>query len=288
MGADGQEPHAKAISADELRTLMATRPEGEYLLIDVREPEEYQLGHLPGARSMPLSEVDDAPPISDLAAHTVLYCHTGVRSKRAADALARKLASKGVYALDGGLDAWRGRTVQDFPNVLVFDGAGSLEDLLLRAMDLEKGAHRLYEALCTHFQGSRIRPVIEELLRAEVGHGRSLYKVLEQCSTRELEPFETLFANLTGDVVENGAYLDEMLLVAGEVGRDDEPALLELALGVEYMAYDLYRNLADRVRDQKHREVFVALAAQEKGHAQHVLRALGRLASDSETDARLR
>ncbi|MFW5741463.1 MAG: rhodanese-like domain-containing protein [Myxococcota bacterium] len=279
MGAEKLVPfRASAISADELKRMISSRREREFMLVDVREPQEYKVGHLPGARLLPLSEFEHGPPPPDLAPYTVLYCYTGVRSKRAADQLARVLSREGIYALDGGLNAWRGTTVQDFPNVHVFDGVGTLRDVLLRALDLEKGAHRLYEMLCEHFASSRIRPALQELLEAEVAHGRQLYRSLQELDPDQTEPFESFYMHLTGDIVENGAYLDEMLLVASEIEGDEEAALLELALGVEYMAYDLYRNLSHRMKDDDQRKVFVALAEHEKQHVHHVLRALDDLA----------
>ena len=279
MGVEQDPSRVDSISADELRRLIESRSEDDYLLIDVREPEEYEVGHLPGARLLPVSHLEEDAPSLPPAAQTVLYCHTGVRSRQAANHIIRKLSRDGVYVLDGGLNAWRGHTLEDFPNVHVFDGAGALPDVILRALDLEKGAHRLYEMLCEHFATSRLQPILEELRQAEVAHGRVLFGALKKCSTKELPPFEELFANLTGDIVENGAYLDEMLLVASEMEHDDEASLLELALGVEYMAYDLYRSLSHRVEDAEQKRLFSGLAAQEKGHVSFVLKALAGLAS---------
>ena len=46
------------LTADELKILVDTRLEKDYLLIDVRQPSEYERGHIPGARLMPLAEVE--------------------------------------------------------------------------------------------------------------------------------------------------------------------------------------------------------------------------------------
>ena len=64
---------------------------GEALVVvDVREPWEFQMGHLPAATNMPLSQlgsrIDDLNPDQD----HVLYCHHGVRSLRATMALAER------------------------------------------------------------------------------------------------------------------------------------------------------------------------------------------------------
>lgn len=86
-----------------------------YYLLDVRRPEEHALAALPGSKLIPLnelvaraSEIDapDGVPI-------VVYCHHGVRSRMAADALAR-LGHREVYSLAGGIDAW---SVQVDPRV---------------------------------------------------------------------------------------------------------------------------------------------------------------------------
>jgi len=45
------------INADELRWYMQNHREGEYLLVDVRQPREYGQGHIAGARLLPLGEL---------------------------------------------------------------------------------------------------------------------------------------------------------------------------------------------------------------------------------------
>ncbi len=51
--------HVKTIDADEARKWLEERAEGSYTLLDVREPEEYEQGHIPGAVLIPLSELPD-------------------------------------------------------------------------------------------------------------------------------------------------------------------------------------------------------------------------------------
>ena len=51
--------HVKTVDADEARKWLEERPDGSYTLLDVREPEEYEQGHLPGAVLIPLSELPD-------------------------------------------------------------------------------------------------------------------------------------------------------------------------------------------------------------------------------------
>lgn len=51
--------HVKTTDADAGRKWLEERPEGSYTLLDVREPEEYEQGHIPGALLIPLSELPD-------------------------------------------------------------------------------------------------------------------------------------------------------------------------------------------------------------------------------------
>ena len=55
----------KTMDADESRKWLDEHSEGSYTLLDVREPEEYEEGHIPGALLIPLSELPDRLPEID-------------------------------------------------------------------------------------------------------------------------------------------------------------------------------------------------------------------------------
>ncbi|PYS81619.1 MAG: rhodanese [Acidobacteria bacterium] len=77
----------------------------ELLLIDVREPEEYELARLEGARLLPLSLFNEWAPSLDREQETVFMCHHGVRSAQVCAFLARQGFTK-IYNLVGGIDRW--------------------------------------------------------------------------------------------------------------------------------------------------------------------------------------
>jgi rhodanese-related sulfurtransferase len=49
----------KTMDAEESRKWLDERPDGSVTLLDVREPEEYEEGHIPGSVLIPLSELPD-------------------------------------------------------------------------------------------------------------------------------------------------------------------------------------------------------------------------------------
>ena len=79
---------------------------GEQLeIIDVREPYEWQIAHIPGARLVPLERIAAEIPRLDKSKETILYCKVGARSMYAAQQLADAGVSD-VRNLAGGILRW--------------------------------------------------------------------------------------------------------------------------------------------------------------------------------------
>lgn len=96
--------HDQKISQEEARERMEA---GDVIVLDVREQEEYDSGHIPGAVLLPLGAIDGesaAEVIPEKDAAVLVYCRSGSRSKRAAKALA-ELGYTGVYEF-GGIMTW--------------------------------------------------------------------------------------------------------------------------------------------------------------------------------------
>ena len=81
---------------------------GDCLLLDVRERREYEAGHLPNARSMPLSQLEIWTSELDKERLLILYCRSGHRARRCAEALSAR-GFRHVRVLDGGYSAWSAR-----------------------------------------------------------------------------------------------------------------------------------------------------------------------------------
>lgn len=88
----------------------------DFLLIDVREADEWQRGHLPTAlfASKGIIERDIEKIAPELDAEIILYCGGGSRSALAADNLQR-MGYTNVWSMDGGFRGWvdAGNSVED-------------------------------------------------------------------------------------------------------------------------------------------------------------------------------
>ncbi len=91
------------ISPEELRRRI--RENTAPLLLDVREPWEHELTHLPGSVLVPLGDLSARQSELNPERETIVYCHHGVRSVEAAFALARA-GFRHVYNLRGGIDSY--------------------------------------------------------------------------------------------------------------------------------------------------------------------------------------
>jgi adenylyltransferase/sulfurtransferase len=91
------------IAPVELAERLARRD--DLLVVDVREPDEWRLGHIAGARHVPLARLLDALPEIGAARDVVIYCKTGPRSVQAARRL-REMGHTRVRVLDGGILRW--------------------------------------------------------------------------------------------------------------------------------------------------------------------------------------
>ena len=88
----------------------------DLLLVDVREPDEYRLGHLPGAVPIPRGIIEPSADLRFPNRHpvlsqarkrrVVLYCATGGRSALACDVL-QEMGFENVASLAGGYGAWQ-------------------------------------------------------------------------------------------------------------------------------------------------------------------------------------
>lgn len=97
------ESNVKNVSPDEAEKLIKADP--KTIVLDVRTPEEFAKGHIPGAKNVDFNEDDFAKKVGalDPATPVIVHCAAGGRSTQALPSLKDK---KVVYHLNKGFKAW--------------------------------------------------------------------------------------------------------------------------------------------------------------------------------------
>ena len=101
----GEEIMYKQISQEEAKRIMDS--EEEHIILDVREQEEFDEGHIPGAILIPYTEIENKAEeiLTDKNAQILVYCRSGRRSKIASESLA-KLGYTNIKEFGGIID-WK-------------------------------------------------------------------------------------------------------------------------------------------------------------------------------------
>lgn len=78
------------------------------VVVDVCEAEEFAVGHVGGAKNIPLNSLEEklAAAVKNKTLPLILVCQTGARSARAV-AIAKKLGYEQAQSMAGGLKSWR-------------------------------------------------------------------------------------------------------------------------------------------------------------------------------------
>jgi rhodanese-related sulfurtransferase len=95
----------QTLTAPELAAWLADTSRPKPMLLDVREPWEFQTCHIEGATPMPMNAVPARLQELDEDAPTVCICHHGARSASVATFLERNGFTQ-VINLTGGVHAW--------------------------------------------------------------------------------------------------------------------------------------------------------------------------------------
>lgn len=257
------------ISVEQVKKIASSHHEKNYVLVDVRQENEYQNEHIPGATLIPLAELAQREAELPVDRPLIFYCRSGKRSQAAATLIAssRSDQKNELYNMVGGIMAWNGTVLSGIPDLKTFTEAGSLGQVFHQALELERGAERFYTALLDQVTEEKLKKPLATLAQAEEGHARILHRhwgALE----KDVAPFDEIYGQLSGDLVEGNQDI-ETLLHFFEANME-RPCLtaMEMALQIECMAYDMYRNLAHNFRDKPLAAAFFDIAQSEKSHIQ--------------------
>jgi rhodanese-related sulfurtransferase/rubrerythrin len=260
-----------SLEAEAAKDYMARHREGEYTLLDVRQPGEYEESHLPGARLLPLPQLPDFYKELDPEKPILVHCAVGGRSRVAAQMLSG-WGFKEVYNLAGGIKAFQGHKAAG-PQELNLDlvrGDETPAEIITLAYGMEKALQFFYETLQKQTPDQELQDLFGKLARVEAEHAQRLLEVYGQVEPggRDLPAFE---AGVVPHTLEGG-FDARKFLETNQSHLKTVPQVLDLAMMLETQALDLYLRFARRCSQAQTQEVLFTLAAEEKAH----LASLGR------------
>lgn len=259
----------KSIDAVEARRYL-NRAAGEaFTLLDVRQPGEYEAGHLPGAKLIPLPELGARLAELDADKPTVVYCAIGGRSRVAAQVLAAK-GFREVLNLSGGIKAWNSQKAigpEDL-GLNLFSGNEAPEETLVAAYSLEEGLREFYGSMAAQIKAERARRLFEKLSAIEVKHQDRLFNEYRRVSGSVLTR-EEFAEKVVAPAMEGGLTTQDYLrLYQPDLEVPEE--VVSLAMAIEAQALDLYQRAADRAGTTESRNVLVQIADEERAHLEQL------------------
>lgn len=247
-----------SISAEQAKELLASHAPGEFTLLDVRQPGEYQEFHLPGAHLIPLRELPDRIKELDRNRETIVYCRSGARSNAACQIL-RGHSFPRVLNMSGGILQWQGHKVQGSSNQgLEFFLRKDFDSAFAMAYQMEAGLKEFYLILKDETEDPRFRKILHELARFEDGHMAKLRARYSQASPKEIDTQEP--------VAEGGITLSALTGTFGDQ-LDSPETIYHLAMQFEAQALDLYLRLSRKYdSDPTLHSFYRQMAEEEQKH----------------------
>jgi rhodanese-related sulfurtransferase/rubrerythrin len=266
---------AKSFDAITARDYMNRRGSDEFTLLDVRQPEEYEGEHLPGAKLIPLAELNGRLSELDPNKPTLVYCAIGGRSRAASQLLAGKGFSE-VYNLSGGIKAWKSEKAvgAEDQGLDLFSGAESPPETLVVAFGLEEGLRTFYELMVRKVKNENARRLFEKLSGIEVKHQERIFNEYLRLTGSSMSRID--FAQTIVPTAMEGGLTTEDFLQRYQPDLENPVEIISLAMAIEAQALDLYQRAADRPVPQATKTALMQIATEERSH----LEQLGKLFKD--------
>jgi rhodanese-related sulfurtransferase/rubrerythrin len=256
---------SRDMSVAEAKKFLEEQQEGEYTLLDVRQPEEHEQARLPGGRLLPLPDLFDRIDLLDPEKPLIIYCRSGNRSGMAAQYLSARGFTE-VYNLSGGIQAWQGGIAagpMDFGMNLI-TGKESPAEILLLAYGMEEGLREFYERMRSSASHPPASNLFDRLAAIEVRHKEMVFELYRE-HDRHVESPRALEERVLPEVMEGGLTTDEILAENGHLLRSLQD-IVAMAMTIEVQALDLYLRYAQRSEDPSTRDVLHRLGDEEKTH----------------------
>ena len=259
-----------SILPDELRKIIKEKSTDEYCLLDVRQPGEYEQGHIPGATLIPLAELQSNLNRIHPDRMTIVYCRSGNRSRSGVGILIGA-GLENVYNMEGGILAYNGLVAAGPPEAGVFCFPENMtpEQLIAMAWYIEDGSQRYLDAVKDIARDQDIKDVFINLTDHKIAHKQSLSQLFQKISGQSVgDDFPTSVLQRPPHKVMAGCV---SVPEAINWSKDKEIAdILDLLIGLEANTFDLYLKLGRQVESDRARSVFMELSEEEVRHLEQL------------------
>ena len=264
----------ETMNVDQAKEWFIGNKGSEFIILDVRQPEEYRSGHLPGAVFIPLPDLINKVGELDHAKPIIAYCRSGNRSRAAAAFLLIYGFSK-VYSMDGGITAWNGQVATGSYNegLSMLEGRETAEELISLAMALEEGSRMFYVNVEELTLDTEAKNVLKTIAEAEEKHKTQILQAYKLITGENLTD-DILNREPLSGIMEGGVRIDE---VVSFLKGSDKTLLdiLEVSMQLEINSLDLYIKILRNIEDAGAKKVFDILIEEEKNHLSKLGKLLG-------------
>jgi rhodanese-related sulfurtransferase/rubrerythrin len=270
---------AKSMNSKQLKDFISTHDEGKFLILDVRQPHEYEKEHIPGAKLIPLPELLEHLEELDPVKPTIAYCAVGGRSRAASQLLSSK-GFRDVSNLEGGIASWLGRKAIGpvETQAVVFDEKAPPEEIIPLAYGLEEGLRRFYTWLSSEMKDKNLASLFIKLASIENIHKQKLFALYANCDKAHMD-VKSFEKNIVSNIMEGG-FTNEEFIQKNRPAMETVQDIIDLAMTIETQALDLYMRLADKAESEESKNIFFRIAEDEKAH----LKSLGKLSTPSSAE----
>ncbi|MDT8448343.1 MAG: rhodanese-like domain-containing protein [bacterium] len=251
--------NVKLISPVEAREYCRNHPTESYQLVDVRQPGEYEQGHIPGSVLIPLDQVVASQVDLDKSKPTLVYCHAGRRSAAAAQHMAQ-MGFTELYDVQGGYSSWVGLSAAGpvAHNLNLIGADAEYPDALAMSYAMESGLQAFYHKLAEKVDKPEFKTLLERLASFEDHHKENLI------SKGGKGEFAEIPADYQG-IMEGGFKIDELAQqVLPRMTSNEE--VFSLAMAIEAQAFDFYTRLSEQASKDDSKKLFMEMADEEKKH----------------------
>jgi len=267
---------AKSFDAADAKNYMNRTAADAFTLLDVRQPEEYESEHLPGAKLIPLPELSGRLAELDGEKPTIVYCAIGGRSRVAAQVLAAK-GFREVFNLSGGIKAWSSAKAvgpQDL-GIGLFSGKETPEETLVTAYALEEGLFEFYQSMAPKVTNENARRLFGTLAAIEVKHQDRIFNEYIKVTGAAVSRKD--FAQKTVTPAMEGGLTTAEYLNRYQPDLEKAEEVVSLAMAIEAQALDLYERAADEAKTAESKTVLRHIADEERAHLEQLGTLFGKL-----------